>query len=209
MEGRTEVSTSTFRSGYFDANNGVFLTAVKPTAGGTIQFCCCSVQSESGEEARGFPFAASNGITSIAVTTRRPVLSIRPKATYNSIPNRSHIEFADFMVTARTNDCYWEVVIGGALTGASFTSVATNSVAERDASATAITGGDTIISGYTVAGTGVARGVTSGEIDIRNPLVLSQIDALTATQTTITVVCTALAGTSDVTASLNWHEQTI
>lgn len=209
MEGRTGTSSTTFRSGYFDAANGAFLSTTRATTGGTIQFGCCSVQSEGGEEARGFPFSAANGTTSIAVTTRRPVLSIRPKATYNSITNRAHIELSDFFVTAQTNACYWEIVYGGTLTGASFASVSASSVVEKDVAATAITGGDTIISGYTVAGTGVARGISFGAVDIRNPLVLAQIDSLTATQTPVTLVCTAMTGTSDVTTAINWHEQTV
>lgn len=44
---------------------------------------------------------------------------------------------------------------------------------------------------------------------MRNPLVLSQIDALTATQTNISLVCTSFSGTSNITAVANWHEQVI
>jgi hypothetical protein len=53
------------------------------------------------------------------------------------------------------------------------------------------------------------RGVSTGEADFRNPLVLSQIDALTATQTPVSIVCTSFSGTSNVTGTFNWHEQVI
>lgn len=96
---------------------------------------------QSGQQIQGFPQSASNNGSSVAVTTRRPVLSIRPKATFNSRTNRAHIEFADYLLRATTNDSYFEIVVGGTLTGASWTSVDDTSVAEFDVSATEITGG--------------------------------------------------------------------
>ena len=175
----------------------------------TIQFVCCSVQSEGGTDIRGFPQTASNGVTAIGVTTRRPVLSIRPKATYNSITNRSHIEASDFAVIAKTNDCYYEIVVGGTLTGASWTSVNATSATEYDVAATAISGGISIISDFVLSGSGSVRGKTEANADVRNPLTISQIDALTAFQTPISIVATSVSGTSNIQASLNWHEKTI
>lgn len=182
------------------------------SVGGTINFICCSVQSEGGQEVRGFPFAASRGVTRVGVTTRRPVFSIRPKATYNSLTNRAHIELAEYFLNATTNNALYEVVIGGTLTGASFASVATDSVVESDTAATAISGGTTVTAGYVIAGFGASSGAgVGGQVDIRNPLVLQQIDALTsiAVQTPISIVCTSESGTSNILAGMNWHEQVI
>jgi hypothetical protein len=205
----TGAAESKARVGYFDSANGFYLETTRAVAGGTIQMICSSVQSEGGEDIRGFPRSASNGITAIGVTTRRPVLSIRPKATYNSRTNRAHIELADFEITAVNNSSYYEVVIGGTLTGASFATVGADSAAEFDIAATAISGGTSIIKGFVLSGGGSVRGLSSSEVDVRNPLTLSQIDALTATQTPISIVCTSFTGTSNVTAALNWHEQVI
>ena len=73
------------------------------SAGATIQFICCSAQSEGGLQIRGWSNAA--GITtSIGVTTRRPILSIHPKATYNSITNRAQMRELEYTVRATTND---------------------------------------------------------------------------------------------------------
>lgn len=205
----TGASESKARVGYFDSANGIFLETVRAAAGGTINFICCTVQSESGSEERGLPRSTSNGITTIGVTTRRPVLSLRPKTTFNSRTNRGHIELLDYLLKATTNDSFYEIVIGGTLTGANFTSVGTDSIAEYDISATAITGGTNIISGFVTSGTGSTSQQTFGVVDIRNPLVLSQIDALTATQTPVTIVCTSFSGTSNISATMNWHEQII
>jgi len=208
----TSATTTTARSGYFDANNGVFLqtslTAGTPP-GGSIQFCCASVQTEGGQEERGFPNSSPAGITTIAVTTRRPVLSLRPKATYGGITNRAHIEGLEYLLRATTNDSLYEIVIGGTLTGAAWTSVSTNSVAEYDTTATAIAGGESIFKGFVISGSGATANTTGGAADLRNPLVLSQIDALAATQTNISIVCTSFTGTSNITAAMNWHEQVI
>jgi len=167
------------------------------------------VQSEGAEQARGFPRTAGNGVTTIGVTARRPILSIRPKATYNSRTNRGHIELAEFDITASTNNSYIEIVVGGTLTGASFASVGADSIAEFDVAASAISGGVSIKGGYAITGSGVVRGILSSEADIRNPLVLSQIDALTATQTPISIVATPFSGTSNLSGTFNWHEQVI
>ncbi len=209
FEARCSGTTNMSRAGYFDAYNGSFLQGTSATAGGTINFVCASVQSEGGEEMRGFPLCISNGTTAISVTTRRSVLSIRPKATYNSRTNRAHIELADYIISAQTNGSFYEIVVGGTLGGVpSWTSVGANSVVEYDVSGTTVTGGQTIVNGYVLAGTGIARGESSGAIDIRNPFVLRQVDSLTANQDVLSIVCTSLTGTSSVLAAINWHEQT-
>jgi hypothetical protein len=206
---RQETTSAVSRCGYYDSANGVFLKTSKVQSGGTIQFVCCSVQTEGGITARGYPFTSPASTTTIAVTTRRPVLSIRPKTTYNSRTNRAHINEVQAYLKATTNDALYEIVIGGTLTGAAFASVNTNSVTEVDVAATAITGGLAIVSGFISSGSGSVSNTSGTDIDARNPLVLSKIDALTATQTPITLVCTSVSGTSNIASGMNWHELTI
>jgi len=205
VEARTGASSTTYSAGYFDAANGIMLQTTS-AAGGTVQFVCCSVQTEGGEIPRGFPCSAPAGITPTAVTTRRPILSIRPKASYNGITNRAHINDIKYALRTVTNDSLVEVVIGGTLTGASWVSVGTESVAEYDTSATSITGGTAVTKGFALAGQGVSAQPAAGGADIRAPLILSQIDSLAATQTNISIVCTSFSGTSSVTPAMNWHE---
>lgn len=262
MEARTDTTTTITRTGYFDAANGVFLKLTNTGAGGTAYFNCCSVQSEGADEARGYPQSHNPGIASIGVTTRRPVFSIRPSATFQGITNRAHIRIEDFWLTASTNNSIYEVVIGGTLTGASFTAVGNNlvtagsfvtgvrykivtvgttdftligasantvnvsfvatgagtgtgtampeySCAEYDITASAISGGVTTYTGELLTGSGTVRGSVSQGADFRNPLVLSKIDSLTASQHAVSIVCTSVSGTSNVRAGMNWHEQTV
>jgi len=207
---RQETTDCVARSGYFDSANGIFLKALKAQSGGTIQMVCASVQSEGGKEARGFPLTANRGTASVAVTTRRAVLSIRPKATFNSRTNRAHIELADFSLNASSNSALYEIVIGGTLGGSpSWTSVGTNSAVEYDVAGTTVTGGTMILSDYVTSGSGSTRGIARGDIDIRNPFVLRQIDALAANQDILSIVCTSVSGTSNILAAINWYEQTV
>jgi hypothetical protein len=81
------------------------------------------------------------------------------------------------------------------------------SVAEYDTSATTIVGGASSITGEIVAGSGATRLGTSGTANFRNPLVLGLINALTAKQHTVSIVCTSTSGTSSIRAGMNWHEQ--
>lgn len=209
LELRQETTSAVARCGYFDSANGIFLKTTKVQAGGTIQFICCSVQSEGGVAARGYPFTSPSSVTTIGVTTRRPVMSIRPKALFNSRTNRAHINEVQAYIKATTNDALFEIVIGGTLTGASFASVHADSVTEVDVAATAITGGVQVYADFVIAGTGSRGGSAAASLDARNPLTLSQIDALTATQVPITLVCTSVTGTSNIASGMNWHELTI
>ena len=183
------------------------------STGATIYFNCCSVQSEGGEEQRGFPKTAPIGISTVGVTTRRPIVSIRPKATYNGRTNRSHIRDLEFLVRATSNDAYYEVVVGGTVTvgagAATWVSVGADSCTEYSIDADTVVGGITTIGGFAIAGSGASARTTGEKVDLRNPIVLSLIDALTATQTVVSLVCTSFSGTSSITRIANWHEQTV
>jgi hypothetical protein len=257
----TGAAESKARAGYFDHANGFFLETTRAVAGGTINFVCCSVQSEGADEARGFPQSQNPGIASITVTTRRPVFSIRPSATFSGLTNRGHIDIDDYWLTAQTNSSIYEIVIGGTLTGAAWlavggsvtagsfivgvrykiltvgttdftligaasntigvsfvatgvgtgtgTATPENSITEYDISATAIVGGGTIATGEVLSGSGSVRGSAFAAADFRNPIVLSKIDALAASQLPVSIVCTSTSGNSLIRAGMNWHEQVI
>lgn len=177
------------------------------SAGALIHFNCCTVQTEGGEESRGFSRSASNGTTPIAVTTRQPVLSIRSAATFLGLDNRGHIEANDITMLVKTNDSFWELVYGGTLTGAAFTTVGAGSLAEFDVTATAITGGVVIKSGHASSSTGSASSLSLSNFDARIPLTISKIDSGAVQQDIVSLVFTSMSGTSNVAATANWFEQ--
>jgi hypothetical protein len=210
-ESRTTATGTDLCAGYFDSANGVFLKLTSTTQGAGQHIICCSVQSEGGAEARGFPWAISNGTTLRSINSRTPIISIRPKATFNGVINRAHTELIDFATFLTSGDAHVEVCIGlGNLTGASWQSVNTNSVIEYDVSATTETGGSCIRTSYGVSGQGNQRGaIGQGTADIRNPFVLSQIDNLAARQFNISIVVTPFSGSINAGGAFNWNEQTI
>lgn len=173
----------------------------------TLKAICASVISEGGFESdRGVPFCASNGITTIAVTTRRPILSVRPKATLNSIVNRAQIIIGGVNAYASTNTAYIEIVYGGTLTGASFASVDSNSVAEYDIAATAISNGQVINAFYVPAsGSGVNQRPSTDSLGILSRLPLT-LDKSGANPIPISIVATSFTGTSNVSGSAFWQE---
>lgn len=210
-EAVTDATGTDLCAGYYDNANGVFLKLRSATPGATMQFICCSVQTEGGEEARGFPWGVANGVTGRNISSRTPVISIRPKATYNSNINRAHAELIDYFTLMVGGDAFVEVCVGvGTLTGASWQSLDANSVIEYDVSATAEAGGSCIRSGYSTAGQGNQRGaIAQGSADIRNPFVLSQIDNLAARQFNISIIVTPFSGSVTARGGFNWNEQTI
>lgn len=175
---------------------------------GTLKQICCAVISEGGFESdRGYTFSASNGITTIGVTTRRPILSIRPKATFNSIVNRAQIELIDYSAYAITNAAYMEIVWGGTLTGASFASVNASSTVEQDVAASSISGGLVIQNIYVAAGgSGAGAFSTASSQNFSNRLPLT-LDIDGANPTNLTLCATSFSGTSNVSGDFTWIER--
>lgn len=169
-----------------------------------------NVMSEGSEEqVPVYTFSVGNGITTKAVTTRRPICSIRADTTGPGRSIRNYGQIIPYTVDpyADTNSIYWEVVTNGTLTGASFAAVSPVGLADLDTSATAITGGTTILSGYvgvTTGGPGVTGRVSViSDLDVFFPLVYS---SLANVQDTITLVATSFTGTANVAGSFGWVE---
>lgn len=175
-------------------------------AGQSMRTICQTVLSEGPlAEQRYLPFSVSNGITEIGVTTRRPILSIRPKATLNAIVNRGEIIPVLAAVEARTNDTFIEIVYNGALTGGAgaYNSVNAESLVEYNIDRTGIAGGLIVASFFAISGAGAARNVELIDLLSRLPLVLD-IDG--ANPIDLSIVATAFTGTPNVSGILSWRE---
>lgn len=179
----------------------------------TFSQICGQISSEGGFQLElGIPFSASNGATTISVTTRRPVLSIRPRALFNSIVNRASIVPENIAVYSDDVTAYWEIIYGGTLTGASFADVdTTHSVVEKDIAATSISGGILIASGYSPAGAIGANnqpGQVSLEIVSKLPLSLNINGNHPTTPFTdiLSVVTTSFGAATDISAEVSWRE---
>jgi len=184
------------------------LTMTGATTATTMTQICQGVISEGGfEDERGLLFTANNGITVIAVTSRRPILSIRPKATFNSIVNRGFIEPQGVEAEIGSGTALVEVVYNGTLTGASFTSVDANSLTERDSSSSAISGGTVVLSFYVAGGGATARNAIITPLgSLVGKLLAITLDAAGTTPDVLTVVVTSFTGSVDATAAFQWKE---
>ncbi|KKN70067.1 hypothetical protein LCGC14_0435140 [marine sediment metagenome] len=127
----------------------IFNTA---TAAGTttFDFTCVAITSEGGFNPLGIPGSVSNGVTERTVsTTPLPILSIKMADTFNSITNRSLIEPLSYEIYSLDENIFYQIILNGSLTNASFNAVdATNSAVVFDVAATAISGGFVIDSGF-------------------------------------------------------------
>lgn len=195
--------------GYGNNNNAVgFRYKVTANASATMKAICCTVKSEGGDslyEMPGLPRAISNQQTGkTASTTLVPILSIRPKTTFNSkenlilgIPKSWQVETTQPIRVVLLHDC--------TLTGASWTDVdSTNSMMEYDVTASAVTGGHEVDEVYVAtAGAGVnSLGSTAGPLG--KTLLWNRQDSVTG----ILTVCAIRTTASDasVKAAIRWEE---
>jgi hypothetical protein len=193
--------------GYGDLNNAIgFRYRVPVSSTQTMRAICATVKSEGGgnlSELTGIRFAASNGTTKKTVsTTLIPVISIQVKATLNTYPVKAIVVPNDFELT-NDNPIYYEWRVNPTLTGASFTSVDANSITNFDVTASAVSGGRVIRSGYFGSGGAGSRNSTTKALTSRIPLGVSW-----AGVGDILTLCAIRDGAtnSSVGASLNFEE---
>lgn len=175
----------------------------------TMKQICYSVISEGGYEKRGLTFSASNGISGKTLSSRRPIVSIRPKTTFGtgSGVNRVGIDIDTYGVFAENESVYYEVVYNGTLSGASFSGVSDYSSIEYDTSATGIVSGVIVDVGYVAASAQNAHKSIPGQ---ENQSALSKLtlslDIDGANPTPLTIVATNLGNSPVAYGAIRWSE---
>jgi hypothetical protein len=114
----------------------------------SFTYICASVFVEGGDTPQETSFAAYNTTSILVGQTERPILSVRPKATYNGITNRMLVLPFLAAVSTEGSRAGYRIVMNSTLTGASWVSADSNSGAEYDISATSGTGGQTLYRGF-------------------------------------------------------------
>lgn len=171
----------------------------------SMQAICASVSSDGGADPIGkeFAIARNTSKTTLALLTRMPLISLRPKLTFNSIPNKSYIILNNIAFLSSTNDnLLVELILNGTLSGDSFTSINDDSHAECDQSATSISGGVVIFNDYV---SNQSRGLANSIQDVISrtlPLVVN-----TSGVADIATICvTRIEGAANCYAGFNWRE---
>lgn len=193
--------------GYGDDKNAVgFRYRVAANANATMKAICATVKSEGGTpllDLPGIPRSASNEVTPVAVsTTLVPVISIRPKATFLTLPNLGLVLPKSYSVKP-SNPILLKVISGGTLTSPSWVDVdATHSCVEYDVSATGITGGRVI--GIDYFSTTANNRPTSAQGLLGKSPMWNRL----GTETGVLSICAVRTGASnsDTLAAINWEE---
>lgn len=176
------------------------------TVSTTMRAMCASVTSEGGQrDVAGYSHVATATGTA-GNDARAHILSIRPKTTFNSIANRSKVvlEGIDVLVTGN-NSIYWELCLGQAITGASWSDVnATYSAMEQSGGTISGSPGIVIAAGYVSSGN-QTKGSASLSLSSRHPLTLDQAGAVRALGT-LSLIATGIGAASNTRVALSWRE---
>lgn len=173
----------------------------------TLRQICSSVQSEGGYELFGRQQAIQTPITSpvnLAVAgTYYPILSIQLKSTrLDAIVILTALSILGIGNNGRFN---WQVISNGTLTSPSWTpSNGAGSAVEYDQSATGITGGRVLASGFLSATTQASQSVDI----LKAALFKFQLErnSLTGVPYPLTLAIASGVANDDVLASLDWEE---
>jgi hypothetical protein len=209
----TDSGTTYMELGYGDANNGVgFRYKIDANADASMKAICATVKSEGGTNLRdmpGFVRSVDRGITAKTVsTTLVPLISIRARATFNSLPNLGLAIPKQF--TIQSTEAIKIVILHDVtLTDESWTPVdADESIMEYDVSATAVTGGHENFTQYLYA---TSTGPASSQIIASAGGLLGKTVLWNRQHDTVTGIYTLAAirtGASDasVLAGVVWEE---
>lgn len=193
------------------------------TGTNTMLAICDSIDSEGGHDPIGFPQGTSTGNDAITATTTElnPILSIRPKATFNGVTFRGQIRppREGNLATLTTSQLSRLVLVVGAdLTGTqTWQSVGDSSVAEYAVHDPSTEGIDVaagrVIEELMVSASGPGSNATGGlsavtdltRVGLRNAADPNDAD-FQKTYGQLTLAVIGIDTAPDVTASLNWVE---
>lgn len=201
----TYMTTAVLPIGYQIENTGATTSVSK------LKQICSTVVSEGGYSLEGrsrsvsMPIATPKDLPTAGTFT--PVISIRLKDSFrDAIAVLKDVEF--FGVTNNTSYRY-KIIIGGALTGASWVSAASDSSVEYDITATTITGGRDAQVGYV----NVSAGAGGAAVNLsREQLFTYQLerDPFLANNNglIISLTGTGATGGNDAVGAMTWEEVT-
>lgn len=173
----------------------------------TFDLVCFAYQKEASDTLTApYIFSTSTVATSTSVgNTILPILAIRPKATFNSITNRVPIIPRNIQVAANQNLIYVVIYLNPTLTGASFSSVDSNSAVEFDTASTAVSGGTKLREFYVPASTSLTSTITS-EVIASMELISIGLDIAGSTQDILVIAARSTAGGTSTWAQIDWQE---
>jgi hypothetical protein len=200
----TYITTASLPLRYEIKNVGV----PNPATSSTLKQICSTVISEGGYELRGSQQAVGTPVTSpfrlTTAATFYPVVSIRLKSSPDRL-DAIVIVTAISMLGKTAGDTFnWQVRNASTTSGGSWVSAGTDSSVEYNITATSVTGGRIVASGYFST-----TQQTGGGIDIlKEALFKNQLErnGITGDRFEMTIVAAANNNNSDLFASMDWEE---
>ena len=183
------------------------------TAGGTytLRHICSSVNTDGGTETLYGKLASANnnavgaGGLSIAAATTKPLVSIQAATTGpNSVRNSGQTILQSYLVlNSGSNQIYWQLLLNATLTGASF--AAAGNITNVDTSATAVSGGTLLDSGF-LSSSALNKGVVNQQaVDVKQMILV--YSSLLSHQDTLTLVATTVGGLGVAWGGMTWLEE--
>lgn len=171
----------------------------------TFDFTCVAISSGGGSKPVGLTRSTNIIDFKQIAGDNVPVLSIRPRTSFNGLPHRGQVIPTSFQVASKEAPVAFVVIKGGTLTDAAFADVnPSDSSVQMDVAATAITGGVVVASGYLGAGVGMpAMGVVTHELE---NVILSNNIAGDETEILSLVISRADGVNSNCAGAFTWQE---
>lgn len=169
------------------------------TNSGAMRQICSTVISEGGFSPSGPIYKGSRAAVTTVGTSFEPIVAIRNDVTGKK---RGTLSPLALTVIGTSNDnLEWALIHNPSLTGASFADFGTNSIAEIDSSASALTGGTIIDGGFLVGSN--AGGIPFASV-VRSTLRARA--SINGTPENLVLAVRTLSGTASATGSLTWQE---
>ena len=168
----------------------------------TLEHICNTIISEGGHSPKVITKAVSNALTGLNMSNveYRPLIALRLKANRNGgivIPSNS------ILYGLQSAPFNYRILQGSTITGGTWVSGGTESHAEYNVTATGYTGGDVLLEGIFVGGSGVQ----ATAIDFKTHNSSFQLRTLLdGTMQTFVIAAIATTNNDDAIASLSWEE---
>lgn len=172
----------------------------------SITYICGSVTIEGGQQPPHYTFGAfNNSDRTVTDVAELPLLSIKLKDLFNSITNRMTIQPFLAIISCFAGRAGYRIVFDGALTDPNWTSADSDSGVEFDTSATALTGGHTILRGFLPSSNDNVQ-INLLELFQNNERGL-KLDAFATSSNILTIAAiNEGSGTNLMRASITWKE---
>jgi len=198
----TYITTASLPLRYEIENTGATASA------STLKQVCSTVISEGGYELRGAQQAIETAINAprdlTVVATYYPVISIRLKASPDRLDAIVILTALSIMGITNNANYNWKIVATGTTTGGTWVSAGTESAVEYNLTATSVTGGRVLASGFL---NGSNQGSTPVDI-LKEALFSFQLErnSFTSSSYELTLSIAANSAGADVLASMDWEE---